>query len=184
MSKVSEYRRKSTTLAMSVNWNILCLVCIVLFLDKIWQHFVTSQAFLSLTVIMTVNRRKVTNLKYCPGFLAHPGLMTDNSNTADCHLVQTMKRWVKVTTFLGESHLTSNWWPIAGSGGNCLLSVHSRLLLAVWTQPVVQLVGWTMQMSPAKRRLSGPARTFMTSLSWYSKAAVWTVDDVEFDRNF
>ena len=32
-------------------------------------------------------------------------------------------------------------------------------------------------MRPAKRRLSGPARTFMTSLR-HSKAAVWTVDDV------
>ena len=33
-------------------------------------------------------------------------------------------------------------------------------------QPVVQLVGWTMQMSLAKRRLSGPARTPVTSLGW------------------
>ena len=33
-------------------------------------------------------------------------------------------------------------------------------------QPVVQPVGWTMQMSAAKRRLSGPARTLMTSLGW------------------
>jgi len=34
-----------------------------------------------------------------------------------------------------------------------------------------------MQMSPAKRRLSGPAMTLVTSLR-HSKAAVWTVDDV------
>jgi len=45
-------------------------------------------------------------------------------------------------------------------------------------QPVVQPVGWTMQMSVAKRRLSGPARTLLTSLGSRSKAAVWTVDDV------
>ena len=40
-----------------------------------------------------------------------------------------------------------------------------------------------MQMSRAKRRLNGPARTFMTSLR-RSKAAVWTVDDTcgSFDR--
>ena len=31
-------------------------------------------------------------------------------------------------------------------------------------QPVVQPVVSTMQMSPAKRRLSGPARTLMMSL--------------------
>ena len=36
----------------------------------------------------------------------------------------------------------------------------------VSTHPVVQPVGWTMQMSAAKRRLSGPARTLMTSLGW------------------
>jgi len=33
-------------------------------------------------------------------------------------------------------------------------------------QPVVELVGWTMQMSLAKRRLSGPARTPVTSSGW------------------
>ena len=38
---------------------------------------------------------------------------------------------------------------------------------AVYTlQPVVQPVGWTMQMSPDKRRLSGPAMTIMMSLGW------------------
>ena len=36
----------------------------------------------------------------------------------------------------------------------------------VWKQLVVQPVTWTMQMSAAKRRLSGPARTLMTSLGW------------------
>jgi len=40
-------------------------------------------------------------------------------------------------------------------------------------QPVVQLVGWTKHMSPAKRRLRGPARTFVTSLR-HRKADVWT----------
>jgi len=34
-----------------------------------------------------------------------------------------------------------------------------------------------MQMSQAKRRLSGPAKTLMTPLR-HSKAVVWTVDDV------
>ena len=40
--------------------------------------------------------------------------------------------------------------------------------IRVWPQPVVQTVGWTMQMSPAKRRLSGPARTLMTIGIHYS----------------
>ena len=38
-------------------------------------------------------------------------------------------------------------------------------------QPIVQPVGWTVQMSPVRLRLSGPARTFMTSLC-HSKVAV------------
>jgi len=54
---------------------------------------------------------------------------------------------------------------------------HGVYTLQPVVQPVVQPVGWTMQMRPAKRRWSGPARTFMTSLR-HSKAAVWTVDDV------
>ena len=33
-------------------------------------------------------------------------------------------------------------------------------------QPAVQPVGWTMKMSAAKRRLSGPARTLTASLGW------------------
>jgi len=45
-------------------------------------------------------------------------------------------------------------------------------------QPAVQPVGWTMQMSAAKRRLSGPARTLMRSLGWRAARRLWTVDDV------
>ena len=38
----------------------------------------------------------------------------------------------------------------------------------VWPQLVVQPVGWTMLMSAAKRHLSGPARTLVTSLGWHA----------------
>jgi len=44
--------------------------------------------------------------------------------------------------------------------------IHPLVQPAIWTQRVVQPVGWPMLMSPAERRLSGPARTFMTSLGW------------------
>ena len=45
---------------------------------------------------------------------------------------------------------------------------------------VVQLVGWTIQMSAATRRLSGPARMLNDNIIrlTLSNAAVWTVDDV------
>jgi len=45
---------------------------------------------------------------------------------------------------------------------------------------VVQLVGWTIQMSAATRRLSGPATMLNDNIIrlTLSKAAVWTVDDV------
>jgi len=59
---------------------------------------------------------------------------------------------------------------ITDDRGWCVSGVHTL-------QPVVQPVGLTMQMSPAKRRLSGPVRTFMTSPR-HIKAAVRTVDDV------
>ena len=55
---------------------------------------------------------------------------------------------------------------------------------AVGTQPVVgalQPVGWTMQMSPAKRLLSGPARTLMTSLGRRLRGQYWRCG--AFDRN-
>ena len=43
---------------------------------------------------------------------------------------------------------------------------HGVYTLQPVVQPVVQPVGWTMQMSSAKRRLSGPARTLTTSIGW------------------
>ena len=52
--------------------------------------------------------------------------------------------------------------PLLKTSNNKLTVLHDVYTL----QPVVQPVGWTMQMSPAKRRLSGPARTLMTSLGW------------------
>jgi len=61
---------------------------------------------------------------------------------------------------------TDNSW----TGCN-MFSCDCRRIQAQWhgvytVQPVVQPVGWTVQMSPAKRRLSRPARTLMTSLGW------------------
>ena len=48
----------------------------------------------------------------------------------------------------------------------CRASINSLFLtrcVQLYTlQPVVQPVGWTMQMSAAERRLSGPARTLVT----------------------
>jgi len=58
---------------------------------------------------------------------------------------------------------------------NALPSASLGICYTVCTllQLVVQPVGRTMQTSPAKRRLSGPAMTLTTSLR-HSKAAVWT----------
>ena len=69
---------------------------------------------------------------------------------------------------------------IARSLGDSWASCYS-LQPAVWTQPVVQPVGWTMQMSPAMRRLSGPARTLMTSLCWSAQQGGCV--DSAFDRH-
>ena len=41
-------------------------------------------------------------------------------------------------------------------------------------QSVVQPVGCTIQMSPAKRRLSYPASTLMTPLGWRAARRVWS----------
>ena len=69
---------------------------------------------------------------------------------------------------------------IARSLGDSWASCYT-LQPAVWTQPVVQPVGWTMQMSPAMRRLSVPARTLMTSLCWSAQQGGCV--DSAFDRH-
>jgi len=57
---------------------------------------------------------------------------------------------------------------------SCIASWENILcIMSVWTQPVVQLVGWTMQMSPAKRHLSYDVIRLTCS-----KVVVWTVNDV------
>jgi len=56
--------------------------------------------------------------------------------------------------------------PLLKTSNNKLTVLHDVYTLQPVVQAVVQPVGWTMQMSSAKRRLSGPARTLMTSLGW------------------
>ena len=50
----------------------------------------------------------------------------------------------------------------------------SAIILKRWAGCTTGCIAGSMQMSPAKRRLSGPARMLMTSLGWnFSKSSVW-----------
>jgi len=67
----------------------------------------------------------------------------------------------RYTTFMNQT-----WW------------IHTAGCTRGWRCVNRLTTSWTNYAnSPAKRRLSGPAKTFMTSLC-HCKAAVWRVDDV------
>ena len=73
-----------------------------------------------------------------------------------------MKVWIKNCFSDDDCQVLLTW---------CLGLHYTAGYIAGCTTVVV----WTMQMSSAKRHLSGPARTLMMSLGC---GAVWTVDDV------
>ena len=149
---------------------------------KQWVNDITDWAGMSLPEIVTLARERWQYRQIVHKVANAPHGVWHTNGQRDCSLMTHAQTWAAILMLCA--------WSVSPAVGISMIrrspaSLQSSTNVFIMQrrhgvhtlQPVAQPVGWTMQMSRAKRRLSGPARTFMASLR-HSKAAAWTVDDV------